>query len=152
MKVDGSLTDNLPEIPTRARDLETSGYDGAFTVEGPHDPFLPVLLAAEHTERLELSTAIAVAFARNPMTLAQTAYDLQLVSEGRFILGHGDSHLLLFAGGSGITPVISILKTALATSRRTLRASVDSPASPALSGCAPRRSSRARSRSSRKLG
>src|SRR5438093_1134407 len=51
--------------------------------------FLPVLLAAEHTDRLELSTAIAVAFARNPMTLAQTAYDLQSVSEGRFILGLG---------------------------------------------------------------
>ena len=81
MKVDGSLTDNLAEIPTRARDLESSGYDGAFTFEGPHDPFLPVLLAAEHTERLELSTAIAVAFARNPMTLAQTAYDLQLASD-----------------------------------------------------------------------
>ena len=64
MKVDGSLTDNLAEIPTRARDLEAGGYDGAFTFEGPHDPFLPVLLAAEHTERLELSTAIAVAFAR----------------------------------------------------------------------------------------
>ena len=89
MKVDGSLNDNLAEIPTRARDLEASGYDGAFTFEGPHDPFLPVLLAAEHTERVELSTAIAVAFARNPMTLAQTAYDLQLASEGRFILGLG---------------------------------------------------------------
>src|SRR5262249_45878940 len=89
MKVDGSLNDNLAEIPSRARDLEASGYDGAFTFEGPHDPFLPVLLAAEHTERVELSTAIAVAFARNPMTLAQTAYDLQLASEGRFILGLG---------------------------------------------------------------
>src|SRR5262249_60839613 len=83
MKVDGSLTDNLADIPTRARDLEASGYDGAFTFEGPHDPFLPVLLAAEHTERLELSTAIAVAFARNPMTLAQPAYDLHPPSAGR---------------------------------------------------------------------
>jgi probable F420-dependent oxidoreductase len=89
MKIDGSLTDNLGEIANRARELEAAGYDGAYTFEGPHDPFLPVLLAAEHTERLELSTAIAVAFARNPMTLAQTAYDLQSVSEGRFILGLG---------------------------------------------------------------
>ena len=89
MKVDGSLTDNLGEIANRARELEAAGYDGAYTFEGPHDPFLPVLLAAEHTDRLELSTAIAVAFARNPMTLAQTAYDLQSVSEGRFILGLG---------------------------------------------------------------
>jgi probable F420-dependent oxidoreductase len=89
MKVDGPLHDNLADIPARSRELEAAGYDGAFTFEGPHDPFLPVLLAAEHTERLELSTAIAVAFARNPMTLAQTAYDLQLASEGRFILGLG---------------------------------------------------------------
>jgi probable F420-dependent oxidoreductase len=89
MKVDGPLHDSLASIPARARELEDIGYDGAFTFEGPHDPFLPVLLAAEHTERLELATAIAVAFARNPMTLAQTAYDLQLASEGRFILGLG---------------------------------------------------------------
>ncbi len=89
MKVDGSLNDKLDEIPDRARELEAGGYDGAYTFEGPHDPFLPVLLAAEHTERLELATAIAVAFARSPMTLAQTAYDLQLASEGRFILGLG---------------------------------------------------------------
>ena len=70
MKVDGSLTDNLSEIANRARQVESAGYDGAYTFEGPHDPFLPVLLAAEHTDRLELSTAIAVAFARNPMTTA----------------------------------------------------------------------------------
>jgi probable F420-dependent oxidoreductase len=89
MKVDGPLHDSLVSIPARARELEDFGYDGAFTFEGPHDPFLPVLLAAEHTDRLELATAIAVAFARNPMTLAQTAYDLQLGSEGRFILGLG---------------------------------------------------------------
>jgi len=89
LKVDGSLNDKLDEIPDRARELEAGGYDGAYTFEGPHDPFLPVLLAAEHTERLELATAIAVAFARSPMTLAQTAYDLQLASEGRFILGLG---------------------------------------------------------------
>jgi probable F420-dependent oxidoreductase len=89
MKVDGPLHDNLIGIPARARELEAAGYDGAFTFEGPHDPFLPVLFAAEHTERLELATAIAVAFARSPMTLAQTAYDLQLASEGRFILGLG---------------------------------------------------------------
>jgi probable F420-dependent oxidoreductase len=89
LRVDGPLHENLAAIPVRARELEEAGYDGAFTFEGPHDPFLPVLLAAEHTERLELATAIAVAFARNPMTLAQTAYDLQLASEGRFILGLG---------------------------------------------------------------
>src|SRR2546425_10006606 len=89
MKIDGPLTGTLASIPARVRELEAAGYDGTFSFEGPHDPFFPLLLAAEHTKRLELTTAIAVAFARNPMTLAQTAYDLQLVSEGRFILGLG---------------------------------------------------------------
>jgi probable F420-dependent oxidoreductase len=89
MRVDAGLTDKLPAVAERARHLESLGYDGAFTFEGPHDPFLPLLLAAEHTERLELSTAIAVAFARSPMTLAQTAYDLQIVASGRFALGLG---------------------------------------------------------------
>ena len=50
---------------------------------------MPLLLAAEHTERLELGTGIAVAFARNPMTLANVGYDLQAYSQGRFILGLG---------------------------------------------------------------
>ena len=49
----------------------------------------PLLLAAEHTERVQLTTAVVIAFARNPMTLAQSAYDLQLASRGRFNLGLG---------------------------------------------------------------
>ncbi|HEX7521673.1 MAG TPA: LLM class F420-dependent oxidoreductase [Acidimicrobiia bacterium] len=90
MKVDGALVDaDLASIPARARALEAAGYDGAYTFEGPHDPFFPLLLAAEHTERLELATAIAVAFARSPMTLANIGYDLQVASQGRFILGLG---------------------------------------------------------------
>ena len=63
--------------------------DGLWSAEGGHDPFFPLLLAAQATERIELGTGIAVAFARNPMTTAYTANDLQLASEGRFILGLG---------------------------------------------------------------
>ena len=79
--------------PTRAaadaRRLEALDFDGAFTFDGPHDPFLPLALAAQATERLELATAIAVAFARSPMLLAQTAHDLHELSDGRFRLGLG---------------------------------------------------------------
>jgi len=90
MKVDGGLVGlALDEVGPRAHELEAAGYDGAYTFEGPHDPFLPLLLAAEHTERLELATAIAIAFARNPMTLANIGHDLQLASRGRFVLGLG---------------------------------------------------------------
>ena len=69
--------------------LEEIGYHGAFTFEAKHDPFLPLVLAAENTKQLRLGTAIAIAFARNPMNLANIAYDLQVISEGRFILGLG---------------------------------------------------------------
>ncbi len=69
--------------------LEEIGYDGAFSFEAKHDPFLPLVLAAEHTRRLRLGTAVAIAFARNPMNLANLAYGLQVISEGRFMLGLG---------------------------------------------------------------
>ncbi len=65
------------------------GYDGVYTFEGPHDPFFPLALAAEHTEQLDLATAIAVAFARSPMNLAHIGWDLQTFSKGRAILGLG---------------------------------------------------------------
>jgi probable F420-dependent oxidoreductase len=87
--VDGGLGGPLPGIGVLARDLETAGYSGGWTIEGAHDPFLPHVLAAEHTTSLELGTAIAVAFARSPMTLAHTAWDLQALSGGRFVLGLG---------------------------------------------------------------
>jgi probable F420-dependent oxidoreductase len=71
------------------RSLEDIGYDGAFTFETRHDPFLPLAVAAGHTRNLRLGTAIAIGFARNPMTLANIGYDLQLASRGRLILGLG---------------------------------------------------------------
>jgi probable F420-dependent oxidoreductase len=90
MKVDGGLIGaNLADVPARARALEAAGYDGGVSAEISSDPFLPLLLAAEHTERLELLTSIAVAFARNPMQLANVAHDLNAYSKGRFILGVG---------------------------------------------------------------
>jgi probable F420-dependent oxidoreductase len=90
VKVDGVLVGGgLDGVPTVARELEQLGYDGAFSAETAHDPFFPIVLAAEHTERLELATGIAVAFARSPMTLANIGYDLQAYSKGRFILGLG---------------------------------------------------------------
>jgi len=89
MKVDGILPFALPQVAGRARDLERLGFDAGLSAEVANDPFLPILLAAEHTERLELMTSIAVAFARSPMTLAQTAHDLNAYAKGRFVLGLG---------------------------------------------------------------
>ncbi|MFM8381672.1 MAG: LLM class F420-dependent oxidoreductase [Actinomycetota bacterium] len=89
MKVDGGISLDLDATVASAKDAEAAGYSGAWTAETNHDPFLPLLLAAEHTERIELGTSIAVAFARSPMTLANTAWDLQAYSKGRFVLGLG---------------------------------------------------------------
>ena len=69
--------------------FEQMGLDAAWTFEASHDPFLPLALAAQQTDDIQLGTAIAVAFARNPMTCAVTAWDLQRLSNGRFILGLG---------------------------------------------------------------
>ena len=90
MRVDGPLViPDLRSVATAAQALEATGFDGTYTFEGPHDPFLPLVLAAEATERLELTTAVAIAFARSPMTLAAQAWDLQALSGGRFHLGLG---------------------------------------------------------------
>jgi len=90
VKIDGALmVQNPADAADAARGLEASGYDGGYTFEGPHDPFLPLAVAAGATQRLELATAIAIGFARNPMLLANLGYDLQLLSNGRFILGLG---------------------------------------------------------------
>jgi probable F420-dependent oxidoreductase len=89
MLVDGGIGGELRGAGEAAAGLEAQGYDGLWTAETSHDPFFPLLLASQSTERVELGTGIAVAFARSPMTLAQQAYDLQAASEGRFILGLG---------------------------------------------------------------
>ncbi len=90
MKIDVPLmATDLESVPEEAQQAERLGYDGTFTFEGQHDPFFPLVLAAHHTRRLELATAIAVAFPRSPMHLANIGHDLQVFSKGRFILGLG---------------------------------------------------------------
>lgn len=68
---------------------EASGYDGVIAPETRHDPFIALTLAARATRRVTLTSGVAVAFARSPMTTAMAANDLQLISGGRFVLGLG---------------------------------------------------------------
>ena len=89
LRIDGLLVGDLASVPGRVRELERLGYDGAVSFETDHDPFLPLALAAEHSERLELVTSVAIALARSPMTVAYTAHDLQVLSNGRLLLGLG---------------------------------------------------------------
>ena len=89
MKVDAVVTSDLDKAGAEARELEEMGYDGLKSVETAHDPFLPLLLAAQSTTKIDLTTGIAVAFARSPMTLANVGHDLNAASKGRFRLGLG---------------------------------------------------------------
>ena len=89
-------------------ELEDIGYDGGFTFESKHDPFLPLALAAGATSRLRLGTAVAIGFARNPMVLANLGYDLQQITGGRFVLGLGSQvrpHIENRFSEPGSTPV-----------------------------------------------
>ncbi len=90
MKIDAPLlVGNPAEAAAVAERLEDAGFDGLYSFEGPHEPFLPLAIAARHTQHVLLYSAIAVGFARTPTVLAQLANDLQLVSDGRFALGLG---------------------------------------------------------------
>ena len=89
MKVDGGLGWELDKVGAEAKALEELGYSGLMTAETSHDPFFPLVVAALNTQRVELMTSIAVAFARTPMLLANIGHDLNAVSKGRFVLGIG---------------------------------------------------------------
>jgi probable F420-dependent oxidoreductase len=80
---------SLGDIPDLTQAAESLGFHALWTSETQHDPFLPLALVAEHSQRLHFGTAIAVGFARSPATLAYTAWDLAQASGGRFILGLG---------------------------------------------------------------
>ncbi len=79
----------LSDIGEAARRLESLGFDGLTAPEAGHDPYLPLAIAAEHTEHIKLATNVAIAFPRSPMVTAQLAWDLQHYSNGRFSVGLG---------------------------------------------------------------
>ncbi len=90
MKFDTGLgVGDFGDAAARAKRAESLGFDALWSAETQHDAFLPLVLAAEHTSRIQLGTAIAVAFPRSPMTLAYIGWDLQKMSNGRFIMGLG---------------------------------------------------------------
>jgi probable F420-dependent oxidoreductase len=90
MRVTTSITtDDLASIPETARRLEAAGFDELSSQENRHDPFIPLTLAAQATERVALRTNVAIAFPRSPMMAASVSWDLQALSDGRFTLGLG---------------------------------------------------------------
>lgn len=91
MKFDASIgfATPLKDVPALAQSAEGVGFDAIWSSETQHDPFLPLTHAAAATTKLKLGTAVAIAFARSPMIVAQTAWDLAAQSQGRFMLGLG---------------------------------------------------------------
>ncbi|HTR71467.1 MAG TPA: TIGR03617 family F420-dependent LLM class oxidoreductase [Mycobacteriales bacterium] len=89
MRIDAGIAGNVDGVAGAARAAETGGFSTAWIAELEHDPFLQCLQALEATSTLRIGTAIAVAFARSPMTTATTGYDLARYGKGRFILGLG---------------------------------------------------------------
>jgi len=92
MKLDAALGTEgkyLKEVDRSARAAEDLGFAGLWTSETKHDAFLPLAIAANETRQIELGTSVAIAFSRSPMETAQTAWDLQDLSDGRFVLGLG---------------------------------------------------------------
>jgi probable F420-dependent oxidoreductase len=89
VKVETGIPFDLGAVAGAATRIESIGYDGVVTPEVGHDPFLPLVIAAEHSQRLTLGTAVLIAFPRAPMAVAQASWDLQRFSGGRFILGLG---------------------------------------------------------------
>lgn len=90
MKVDLALGSPDPrDAAALALAAEEMGFDGAWVAETRHDPFLLLAIMAVATRRIELGPAVAIAFARSPVVLAQQAWDLATLSGGRFSLGLG---------------------------------------------------------------
>ncbi|HUR51374.1 MAG TPA: TIGR03617 family F420-dependent LLM class oxidoreductase [Mycobacteriales bacterium] len=108
MLLDVRLDADLPAVPGVVAELAEAGVGGVFTYEGPHDPFLPLALAAVASTSMALYTNLAVALPRSPMHLAYLAHDLQLASGGRFSLGLGTqvkAHVTRRFGATWESPV-----------------------------------------------
>ncbi|MCW2856708.1 MAG: uncharacterized protein JWR52_2323 [Marmoricola sp.] len=117
MLLDVQLDARPDQAAERARHLVAAGVDGLFTFEGPHDVFLPLIVAA-NTVQTDLMTNVAIALPRSPMHLANLAYDLHLLSAGRFRLGLGSQikpHIEKRYGGVWSKPAARMRETVLAT-------------------------------------
>jgi probable F420-dependent oxidoreductase len=89
MHIDTNLPKDIAGVIPASAAAEAAGFDGIWVGETQHDPFLMLLQAAGATSRISVGSAVAIAFARNPMTLANSGWDLAGYSRGRFILGLG---------------------------------------------------------------
>ena len=118
MLLDIQLDARPDTAAARAAELATTGVEGLFTFEGPHDVFFPLVAAATAGVDVDLMTNVAIATPRSPMHLAHAAYDLQLLSKGRFRLGLGSQikpHVENRYGATWSRPAARMREAVLAT-------------------------------------
>ena len=89
VNIDLAFTGSIQNVEEAACRAQAEGYQGLWTSETKHDPFLTLTLAARACPHIELGSGVVVALARNPYLIAQSAWDLQALSQGRFRLGLG---------------------------------------------------------------
>lgn len=117
MKVDVPLQGGLAEAADTARRTSEAGADGTFTFEGAHDVFAPLVLAAASGAAIDVYPNVAISLPRSPLHLAHTAYDLQALSGGRFMLGLGSQirpHIEYRYGATWSRPVDRMREITLA--------------------------------------
>ena len=89
MQIDLAYTGPITGAEDAARGAHEAGYKGLWTSETKHDPFLTLTLATRACPEIEIGSGVAVALARNPYSIAQSAWDLAAISQGKFRLGLG---------------------------------------------------------------
>jgi probable F420-dependent oxidoreductase len=72
-----------------AKAAEDAGFESCWAAETTNSAFVAVSAAIHTTSRINVGTAIALAFPRSPTITAMTAWDLDELSGGRFLLGLG---------------------------------------------------------------
>ena len=76
-------------IPTSRRTPYPAGGELPKEYSHTHDPFVALTMAAAVTKRLKVATGICLVIERDPIVLAKEVASLDLLSNGRFILGIG---------------------------------------------------------------
>ncbi len=90
MRVSTQLPNHdLREAQKVAQLSEKAGLDTVVALENAHNPYIPLAASALATEKIQLGTAVAMAFPRAPTITAHAAWDVHNASNGRFYLGLG---------------------------------------------------------------
>jgi probable F420-dependent oxidoreductase len=79
----------MTQLGLRARAAETAGFESCWVAETTHNAFVSAAAAIGSTSRIAVGCAVALAFPRSPTITAMGAWDLDELSEGRFVLGLG---------------------------------------------------------------